>query len=124
MTDPITPPPELKQQWREQAPRHLIQGREDWVMDRASQWGADQRLEACCDWLREAKNHGYGYEFGAKLARKLRAALCPKPPSAVEQAKALIESHEDGWCPNPSQWNTIREGLAEGLRALEALPHD
>jgi hypothetical protein len=46
---PITPPPELVQQWREQAPRYRDGGvgREDWLMARAAQWGADQELEAC-----------------------------------------------------------------------------
>jgi hypothetical protein len=34
----------------------------------------------------------------------------------------LIERYEDGWCPSPAQWHVIREGLAEGRRALEQLP--
>jgi hypothetical protein len=74
---------------------------------------ADQELEACCGALDEL-NDGFWSE-------KLRAARRPKPPSAVAQAEALIERYEDGWCPSPAQWHVIREGLAEGRRALEAL---
>ncbi len=45
---PITPPPELMQRWREQAPRYRDGGvgREDWLMARAAQWGADHPLGA------------------------------------------------------------------------------
>jgi hypothetical protein len=83
----------------------------DWEIafaSRAAQWGADQELEACC-------------ELVPGLTNYLRAARRPKPPSAVAQAETLIERHEDGWVPSPAQWHTIREGLAEGRRALEAL---
>ncbi len=113
---PIAPPPELVLQWAkdlallaDDTPLHL------YIATRAAQWGADQELEACCEWLQE----GFG-EVG-DFPQKLRAARRPKPPSAVAQAEALIERHEDGWCPNPDQWHVIREGLAEGRRALEQL---
>jgi hypothetical protein len=57
------------------------------------------------------------------LVNRARAALAqPEPPSKAAQAEALIERHEDGWMPSPSEWHIIREGLAEGRRALEQLP--
>jgi hypothetical protein len=124
---PIAPPPELVEKWaNDSVPMRANATARDWEIvfaTRAAQWGADQELEACCKWLREAKNHGLGYEYGQELADRYRAARrpSPKPPSAVAQAKALIERHEDGWCPSDAEWHVIQEGLAEGLCALEQL---
>ena len=57
----------------------------------AARWGADQELEACCDWL-----HWQNLATHADLIPSLRAARRPKPPSPKEEAlqvlKALIES--------------------------------
>jgi hypothetical protein len=107
---PITPPPELVQQWINEEPGIFAEH----IANRAAQWGADQELEALLVWLRVK-----GFD---NLAADLLVARRPKPPSAVAQAEALIERFEDGWCPSPAQWNVIREGLAEGRRALETLP--
>ena len=114
MTDhPITPPPALVQQWlNESVDEGDISGTH--LANRAAQWGANQELEACCEVLHQ---HDRAY----LLPSQLRAARRPKPPSAVAQAEALIERYEDGWCPSPAQWHVIREGLAEGRRALEQL---
>jgi hypothetical protein len=86
MTDhPITPPPELVQQWgteflygppTEPADSHA------YIAARAAQWGADQELEACCEWL---AIHFAGVE------KILRTARRPKPPSLKEQALALLD---------------------------------
>ena len=76
----------------------------------ASRLGADQELEACCEWLEQ--NCG---RWDSPAA--LRAARRSKPLSLKEQALALVEQHEDGWRPSPKDWDTIR-------RALEALPND
>jgi hypothetical protein len=99
MTDPITPPPELVHQWAD-----MLASRSDQaVFTMAAQWGADQELEACCEWTAIVGG-----------ADALRAARRPKPPSLKEQALALVEQHEEGWRPSPKDWDTIR-------RALEAL---
>ena len=116
---PITPPPELVQQWmseiwHEGTPVRVSLSDEH-IAARAAQYGADRELEACCKLL----EYNFMPDSGS-----LRAARRPKPPSAVAQAEALIERYEDGWCPSPAQWHVIREGLAEGRRALEALPND
>ncbi len=87
---PINPPPELVQQWREQAPRCRDGGiaREDWLMTRAAQWGADRELEACCEWLLR-----FNYdEQGVFMAQQLRAARRPKPSSLKEQALLAIDT--------------------------------
>ncbi len=105
---PITPPPELVQQWEEQfeAGRSLYAMFED--IYRA---GADAELEACCEWIA-----AYPWlDHPELLIKQLRAARRPKPPSLKEQALSLVEQHEDGWRPSPEDWDTIR-------RALEALP--
>jgi hypothetical protein len=87
---PITPPPELVKQWREQAPRCRDGGiaREDWLMTRAAQWGADQELEACCEWL--VSEPWFKYEHEA--VEDLRAARRSKPLSLKEQALTHLES--------------------------------
>jgi hypothetical protein len=78
------------------------------VCAKAAQWGADQELEACRDWL---FLNGYGE---AATISKLMAARRPKLPTLKEQALALVEQHEEAWRPSPKDWDTIR-------RALEAL---
>lgn len=119
MTDhPITPSLELAQQWLGApiAPGELSLE----IFTRAAQWGANTELEECCAWLREAKNHGFGYEYGAELARKLRATRRPKPPSLKEQALELAR-------PAGTEGAYVTFGpeeLALIRRALEALPDD
>ncbi len=96
MTDQnsITPPPELVQQWGHDAnlsgvPYDDETGHwayEQHIATRAAQWGADQELEACCEWLLdealcESNTH-----------RRLRAARRPKPPSLKEQALLAIDT--------------------------------
>jgi len=49
------------------------------LADRAAQWGADQELEACCEWVTE-QTDGYGSQ--------LRAARRPNPLSLAEQGLA------------------------------------
>jgi hypothetical protein len=128
MTDPMTPPTKLWQQWEEDwhynKAKHIEL--EPYIATQAAQWGADQELEACCQSLyNKFASPVHQAQFLAQELRDwLRAARRPKPPSAVAQAETLIERHEDGWVPSPAQWHTIREGLAEGRRALEALPND
>jgi hypothetical protein len=79
------------------------------VFSLATQWGADQELEACCEWL-EAN----GYPGTAFELNDLRR---PQPPSLKAQAlKALkVLPTPDGQVTlDITDLNTIR-------RALEAL---
>ena len=114
---PITPPPELVQEWREQMPVGIFDGykypeREKALCLVAAQWGADQELEACCEWL--VRNYNY-----PEVGNPLRAARRPNPPSLKEQALAnLLEIYTSQPFPvGDSRFNCIR-------RALEALPND
>jgi hypothetical protein len=102
MTHLITPPPELRSKWFNEAPKTDLY---DYIIEQAAQWGADQELEACCalmdDWgLDEAD---------------LRAARRPKPPSLKEQALAALSEADQGL--NKFEWqqrsNTIRRALEQ-----------
>ena len=103
----ITPPPELLQSWYEDKTDYFID------MIRAAQWGADQELEACIDWLANARNHTLNWNEATNYSANLRAARRRKPPSLKEQALALVEQHEDGWRPSPKDWDTIRRALEQ-----------
>lgn len=118
---PITPPPELVQEWID-LPLSIQE-----ILVIAAQWGwkqrdadleaklqkaRDEELNACEEWLREARNHGFGYDHGKILSDKLRAARRPKPKSLAEEAlEALNEVVTD-------QENTISRALKR-LQELE-----
>jgi len=104
------PPSELvQQQWFAawESGEHEELSFADFVIPRAAQWGADQELEACCEWL---DREGWSGE-----SRQLRAARRPKPPSLKEQALALI-NHDPANQPFLSD-----KGIDTIRRALEQL---
>jgi hypothetical protein len=113
MTDhPITPTPELLQQWIQQGRNCIIEL--DALKAFATQvarWGADQELEACCEWV---KNWLPNFSGGA-AEELLRTARRPKPPSLKEQALDILGYPTNFW--TEGNIGTIR-------RALEALPDD
>jgi len=100
MTDhPITPPPVLVQQWVGLLPQGSMK-----AFTVAAQWGADQELEACCEWfVRDWTD--------IETANKLRAARRPKPPSLKEQALALINSNKPYL--DDTAMDTIRRALEQ-----------
>ena len=105
---PITPSPELIEEWIELSrPRKDRFPNPNVLATYAARWGAYQELEACCEWV-----EAFGREWGAEL----RAARRPKSPSLKEQALEALNEADQGL--NESEWrprsNTIR-------RALEAL---
>ena len=79
---PITPPPELVQQWNTEGRHQDYCTLTESIAARAAQWGADAELEACCEWL-SVPCPSYG--------RELRNARRPKPPSLKEQAQAELK---------------------------------
>ena len=110
---PITPPPELVEQWASEFYGTTIAPSDAgiYIAIQATRWGADQELEACCKLL----------ELSDSNAREfLTASRRPKPPSLKEQALAALQeaaymaddSPPQGICSD--QIDTIR-------RALEAL---
>jgi len=87
---PITPPPELVQQWASAFYGTTIAPGEAAIdiATQAANWGSDQELEAC---LVEVSF------FGSRvLADKIRAARRPKPPSLKEQALMALEDGDIG----------------------------
>jgi len=99
MTDhPITPPPELVQQWINEEDG-LTAGH---IATRAAQWGADKELEACCGLL---------VQQGFDLVDYLHAARRPKPPSLKEQALETLKYPKDLW--SESEVDTIRRALEQ-----------
>ena len=105
---PITPPPEVVDKWVNQSPYIDSEG---YIATQAARWGADQELEACCEWLFHECSH---------LAIYLRAARRPKPPSLKEQAlTAMLHLQKAA----ETTMDTI-EAVHIICRALEALPND
>ena len=88
--------------WHEGTPVQVALSDEH-IATRAAQWGADQELEACCEWL--------GQEGWSGESRQLRTARRPKPPSLKEQAlKALDAVHVFG---NEGDRDAIRRALEQ-----------
>jgi hypothetical protein len=121
MEHPITPPPELVQQWLcsndyswgplEQTSITITANRLQNIATAAAQWGADQELEACIELLRENGWH--------TAVRDLRSARRPKPPSLKEQALEQLGSIQ-------IDLNKFGMGIGTDIirRALKALPND
>jgi hypothetical protein len=97
---PITPSDELIGEWidtDEGGPNVISR-----IATRSAQWGADQELKACCEWMAD--------ETPTNYINALRAARRSKPPSLKEQALAAAAELE-GF-----------KGVDIIRRALEQLP--
>ena len=112
---PIIPPPELVQQWDDEGTAMFRPEYQQHLTACAAQWGADQELEACCEWLVK----GAWFSPDGDCLKGLCAARRPKPPSLKEQAleqlrrvNAVLQFQTTG-----GETSVIR-------RALEALPND
>jgi hypothetical protein len=101
---PITPPPEMVEEWV----RMLEYLPDKQVFSEVAQWGADQELEACVEWIYQH------FQCGLEWSKDLRATRRLKLSSLKEQALDELTSAERLY---PADWSTIR-------RALEALPND
>jgi hypothetical protein len=93
---PITPPPELVQEWvaeiwHEGTPVRVALSDEH-IAHRAAQWGADQELEACCELMDR--------DFMAGPS-DLRAARRPQPSSLKEQALGALSRADKDALTNP-----------------------
>jgi hypothetical protein len=107
VTHPIIPPPELIEQWFadwESSDNEEVSFAE-FVVSRATRWGADQELEACCEWVKR-KNW-----IEPEFAGELRAARRPKPSSLKQRA---LEAMHRNWNPhNNDDFATISRALEQ-----------
>jgi hypothetical protein len=101
---PIVPSPEKVDQWFNDAVQ-LNSTPKYYIATQAAQWGSDQELDECCEWLAKYRKPILGDD--------LRYVRRTKPPSLREQALAAQQRMWDG-TSNHDDWNLIR-------RALEAL---
>ena len=110
MTDPITPPPELVEQWYDAC---ILEGAITYGEYKfaafAALWGADQELEACCIWVSQFNYDDYSYQERLQAARRR-----PKPPTLKEQALLVIDTAVNDYRMSSDAASIIR-------RALEAL---
>jgi hypothetical protein len=114
---PITPPPDLIDQWQSTlkgdcCPVEFASASIASIAIRAAQWGADQELEACCLWVNSVDDDDC---FGANL----RAARRPKPPSLKEQAKQALFRFDANAHINADE---MQDDFDLIRRALEQLP--
>ena len=108
MTDPITPPPELLREWCAHNSEHEnYEQFWHYIAAQAARWGADQELEACCEWL-------CNVERWKTVAERLRTSRRPKPPSLKEQALHELADVYNRDKIDDTTYDTIR-------RAMEAL---
>ena len=100
---PITPPPELVEEWATAAAHEFD------IATQAAQWGSDQELEACCEWLDQ--NTGRW-----DLLAELRAARRFKSPNKKQRGLTALEA------TNLKKDDPLL--YQEILNAIEALPND
>jgi hypothetical protein len=108
---PITPPPELVQEWWESTIPNQSTSVKAQLCTKAAQWGADQELEACVNWLADPCAADM-----PSLASDLRYSRRPEPPTLKEQAL-------EAWEIANQSWTTISDKEVAIIirRALEAL---
>jgi hypothetical protein len=116
---PITPPPELVQEWWEEADQYQDDPKTyfDHVATQAARWGADQELEACVDQCRRPSVWIEDCGYHPSVPEDLRAARRPKPQTLNSIALQMLGTIERDAHYLPEITDTIR-------RALEALPND
>ena len=115
---PITPPDELVEEWIQSTRSNDCIGSypenyEYLVAARAARWGADQELQACCEFLDDV--------FMPTHAKQLYANRRPKPLLSLrEQALMLLEPigrpHAElgAWkALRPEEVDTIRRALEQ-----------
>jgi hypothetical protein len=117
---PITPPPELIEQWRKE-PEYtdgnklvtMVTMTTDRLMqlcEKSAQHGADQELEACCEWL--VRNYNY-----PEAGNPLRAALAqPEPVAPTDEELLASVRHFYG------DQTAADMGAEDDLRTARAVP--
>ena len=109
---PITPTHELITEWLsgESSTRDSMAIRA--AVIRAARWGADQELDACCEWI--------NFYCSKDVSLDLQNDRRPKPPSLKQQALEALASLETS--AHPSIDTTEPARCIRGI--LEDLPDD
>jgi len=112
MTDhPITPPPELVEQWV----RMLEFLPDKQVFSKVAQWGADQELEACCALLNKF-NDGFWCEELRLIKKAGKAKL-------QEKAQAIVDAVDEAlWKDNPrfnAEYRAASAALMEAINQTQ-----
>jgi hypothetical protein len=107
---PITPPPELVQQWRNKGYGSPGTISSEYVATRAAQWGADQEREEICKWLEYLGWHGAVQDIRADHIYRR-----PKPLSLKVEALSHFQSYAATFETAGGDSDLIR-------RALESIP--
>jgi hypothetical protein len=103
---PITPPPVLVEKWY----CHSLFDRGLILATWAAQWGADQELDACCEWN--------SWRYSKTIADQLRVARRPKPPSLKEQALTALHAVATGANDTREQHQDL-DTIRQALEALD-----
>ncbi len=107
---PITPPPELIQQWWKNAEEEHSDNWDVHAAVSAARWGADQELEACCEWI-DTPAEFETVAWNGRESDQLRAARRPKPPSLKEQALEALDRMDQ--LPTAEDQHIIRRALEQ-----------
>jgi hypothetical protein len=115
---PITPPPELVQQWLTEGHHQDYCSASEHAIAQSARWGADQELEACCQVLyaRYDIPNCIDPKMAEDMREWLRAARRPKPPSLKERALDALKRQAVRSVPSliaTEDCDTIRRALEQ-----------
>ena len=140
---PISVPDELLRQWCQWNPEQTPEGLWRKIANNSAQWGADQQLkldaeqinqawqkgadqelDACCEWV---SNYCPYFEDSPMPEDKLRDARRPKPPIKADQALAVLNTAPKAGTPTVildiDQFDTILLALGR-MKELEGQGND
>lgn len=114
---PITPPPELVEKWIESTRANdcigaYPQNYEHLVATQAARWGADQELEACCEYLTRCA------AWEPEDVKEFCDLRRPKPPSLKEQALSALYAITSG----ADDTREFYQDIETVKKALKSLP--
>ena len=85
---PITPPPNLVEQWWDAVPGTFTYLADEMQLaTAAAQWGADQELDVCCEWL--------SWRISRHMSEQLRDTRRAKPLTLKQQALTILDDCSD-----------------------------
>jgi len=120
MTDqqhPITPPTELVAQWYDAIDNSSTSWKQE-LTTKAARWGADQELEACCEWVSQWCGR---WLDGTRPEDELRTARRSKPPSLAEQALKALQNQIDTSFKISSEAQERADTIRAALERLQEL---